>query len=123
MNPATPQLLQLYIPLIAPFTTLVVVLVGFIYNNSRLSDWRGDLLRRIDDTSDLLRAEMNIHRAETKGEMQELRSELRGEMQELRSEVKSEMQEMRHLMEKEPGDILRLLADYYQRLTRLEDRK
>lgn len=112
MNPATQQLLQLYIPLLAPVTTLVVVLVGFIYNNSRLSDLRGDLLRRIDDTRDLLRAEMKAHRAETKGEMQELRSELR-----------SEMQAMRHLMEKQHGDILRILADHEQRLNRLEERK
>ena len=112
MNPATQQFLQLYIPLLATVTTLVVVLVGFIYNNSRLSDLRGNLLHRIDDTRDLLRAEMKIHRAETKGEIQELRLELKGEMQELR-----------HLMEKQHGDILRMLADHAQRMNRLEERK
>ena len=101
MNPATQQFLQLYIPLLATVTTLVVVLVGFIYNNSRLSDLRGDLLSRIDDTRDLLRAGMEIHRAETK----------------------SEMQELRHLMEKQHGDILRMLADHDQRMNRLEERK
>ena len=66
-----------------------------------------------------LRNEILELRSELKAEMQELRSELKGEIGELRSA----MQEMRNLMEKQHGDLLRILADRAQRLTRLEERK
>ena len=53
--------LQLAIALISPLLTMTVVMIGFIYNNSRMNDLRQDLLARFSDLreemKDLLKAE------------------------------------------------------------------
>jgi hypothetical protein len=48
------QLLVLYLPLLSPLATLAIVMVGFLYNNSRLSDFRLSM----GDMRDMLRAEI-----------------------------------------------------------------
>ena len=53
------QLLVLYIPLLSPLATLAIVMVGFLYNNSRLSDFRLSM----GDMRDMLRAEIRVLRA------------------------------------------------------------
>jgi hypothetical protein len=50
--------------MIAPMGTMAVVLVGFLYNNSRLSDLRVDVARALADTRDVLRAEMDKNHSE-----------------------------------------------------------
>ncbi|MBI4873066.1 MAG: hypothetical protein HY822_00385 [Acidobacteria bacterium] len=39
--------MQLAIAMVTPLSTLTIVMVGFLYNNSRLSDLRHDLDRRL----------------------------------------------------------------------------
>ncbi len=70
------QWLPVYISLITPVATLAIVMVGFLYNNGRVSDLRQDVLNRmgelskrvddrIDDLKDLTRAEMRRLEAES----------------------------------------------------------
>jgi hypothetical protein len=49
---------QLTIALITPVATLTVVMVGFLYNNARMSDLRGDVNSRLSDLRDVLKAEL-----------------------------------------------------------------
>ena len=56
------QMLAIYLPLLTPLATLAIVMVGFLYNNSRLSDFRssiGDLRTELrggmNDMRDMLR--------------------------------------------------------------------
>ena len=69
------QWLPVYISLITPVATLAIVMVGFLYNNGRMTDLRthvdsriGELSNRvdgrIDDLKDLTRAEMRRIEAE-----------------------------------------------------------
>ncbi|MBI4876584.1 MAG: hypothetical protein HY822_18255 [Acidobacteria bacterium] len=41
--------IQLAIAMVTPLSTLTIVMVGFIYNNSRMSDLRQDLLARVSE--------------------------------------------------------------------------
>ena len=41
--------LQLAIAMITPILTLTIVMVGFLYNNARISDLRADLTTRMGD--------------------------------------------------------------------------
>ena len=43
MNPQTQQLLAIYPPLLSPLATVTIVMIGFIYNNGRLNDFRDRL--------------------------------------------------------------------------------
>jgi hypothetical protein len=77
------QWLPVYISLLSPIATLVVVMVGFLYNNSRMSDLkdfvRGEVARmdgRINDLRDLLRAEMAKNHSEMLIKFAELDSRL-----------------------------------------------
>ncbi len=69
------QWIQLAMLSIAPLATLAVVLVGFLYNNARLTDLRNDLTsrmnaletnfqKRLEDTRELLRAEISRNHSE-----------------------------------------------------------
>ena len=50
------QLLTLYLPLLSPLATVAIVMVGFLYNNSRLTDLRLSM----GDMRDMLRAEIKV---------------------------------------------------------------
>jgi len=64
MTPRALELLQVLLPLLTPLATLTIVMVGFIYNNSRMSDLRSDLLRHMDALKETLRAEMAKNQSE-----------------------------------------------------------
>ena len=67
------QMLAIYLPLLTPLATLAIVMVGFLYNNSRLSDFRSDFRSSIAD----LRAEFGDLRTELRGGMNDMRDMLR----------------------------------------------
>jgi hypothetical protein len=48
--------LALYLPLLSPLATVAVVMIGFLYNNSRLTDLRWSM----GDMRDMLRAEIKV---------------------------------------------------------------
>ena len=50
------QLLVLYLPLLSPLATVAIVMIGFLYNNSRLTDLRLSM----GDMRDMLRAEIKV---------------------------------------------------------------
>lgn len=65
------QWIQVAMLSIAPLATLAVVLVGFLYNNARLTDnnarltdLRNDFNKRLEDTRELLRAEISRNHSE-----------------------------------------------------------
>ena len=45
---------------VGPMSTLIVVMVGVLLNNSRLASVEANLSKRIDDMRDLLRAEIKV---------------------------------------------------------------
>jgi hypothetical protein len=96
MNPETQQLLAIYLPLLSPIATLAIVVVGFIYNNSRMNDFRD----RLGDTRELLRAEF-------KAELGDLRAEMRLEFEKVNDKIDA---------------LLKTMADIDARVTRLEAR-
>jgi len=73
------QMLAIYLPLLTPLATLAIVMVGFLYNNSRLSDFRSS----IGDMRDMLRAEMRVLQTI----MEKNHSELLGKFAELDTRV------------------------------------
>jgi hypothetical protein len=50
--------MQLLAIALSTVPTMVVVLIGILINNARLGDLRTDVIARISDTRDVLRAEM-----------------------------------------------------------------
>jgi hypothetical protein len=54
------QMLQILLPIMTPVATMVIVLVGILYNNGRIAD----VSNRINDMRDLLRAEMAKNQSE-----------------------------------------------------------
>jgi hypothetical protein len=79
--------LPVYVSLLTPIATLAIVMVGFLYNNSRLGELSQGLNRRMDDLSrsvdlrindlrDLLRAEMAKNHSEMLMKFAELDSRL-----------------------------------------------
>jgi hypothetical protein len=80
------QLLVLYLPLLSPLATLAIVMVGFLYNNSRLSDFRLSM----GDMRDMLRAEIKAMGVEIKvlqTTMEKNQSELLSKFAELETRV------------------------------------
>ena len=73
------QMLAIYLPLLAPLATLAIVMVGILYNNSRLSDFRSSM----NDLRDMLRAEMRVLQTI----MEKNHSELLGKFAELDTRV------------------------------------
>ena len=73
------QMLAIYVPLLAPLATLAIVMVGILYNNSRLSDFRSSM----GDLRDMLRAEMRVLQTI----MEKNHSELLGKFAELDTRV------------------------------------
>jgi hypothetical protein len=60
----------LYLSLLSPLATLAIVMVGFLYNNSRLSDFRLSM----GDMRDMLRAEIKVLQATREKNQSELLS-------------------------------------------------
>ena len=88
------QLLVLYLPLLSPLATLAIVMVGFLYNNSRLSDLRLSM----GDMRDMLRAEIKTMGVEIKvlqTTMEKNQSELLGKFAELETRVSRIEQKVR----------------------------
>ena len=54
------QMFSLYLPLLTPLFTVAAVMIGFLYNNARLTDLRGG----INDMRDMLRAEISKNQSE-----------------------------------------------------------
>jgi hypothetical protein len=50
------QWLPILIALLTPVTTLAIVMVGFLYNNGRISELTTSVDRRIEDLKDLIKA-------------------------------------------------------------------
>ncbi len=73
------QMLAIYLPLLTPLATLAIVMVGLLYNNSRLSDFRSSMT----DLRDMLRAEMRVLQTI----IEKNHSELLGKFAELDSRV------------------------------------
>jgi hypothetical protein len=90
------QLLVLYLPLLSPLATLAIVMVGFLYNNSRLSDFRLSM----GDMRDMLRAEI-------KG---------------LQSSMEGEIRALRATMDKNQSEVLSKFAELETRVSRIEEK-
>lgn len=97
-------------------------MVGFIYNNSRMSDVRSDLVgrmsdqrsdmaNRMDSTRDLMRAGM---KAET--------TTLRTEFAEWKAETNARFDRLDGKVDKLTETVLQMPADHAQRIGRLEQR-
>jgi hypothetical protein len=57
MKAMAEQWLPVYISLLTPIATLAVVLVGFLYNNSRITELSKSVDSRISDLKDLIKAQ------------------------------------------------------------------
>ena len=121
------QWLPVYISLLTPVTTLAIVMVGFLYNNSRMNDFRDFL--RAEMTS--LRAEYSNLRESLHAENNNLRDSLRAEMTSLRTEnnnlrdsLRAEMtslgETLRAEMAKNQTEMLMKFAELDNRLSGLE---
>src|SRR5437867_4301281 len=92
------QMLAIYLPLLAPLATLAVVMVGFLYNNSRLSDFRsgiGDLRAEFVDLRTEVRGSIENLRTEVRGSIENLRTEFRGNVDDLRTELRDSVGDLR----------------------------
>ena len=90
------QLLTLYLPLLSPLATVAIMMVGFLYNNSRLTDLRLSM----GDMRDMLRAEI-------KG---------------LQSSMEGEIRVLRMTMEKNQSEVLSKFAELETRVSRIEEK-
>ena len=90
------QLLALYLPLLSPLATVAIVMIGFLYNNSRLTDLRMSM----GDMRDMLRAE------------------IRG----LQGSVEGELKVLRATMDKNQSEVLSKFAELETRVSRIEEK-
>jgi len=144
------QLLAIYLPLLTPIVTFAIVMVGFLYNNSRLSDFRsgiGDLRSEFGGLRTELRGNIENLRIELRGNIENLRTEFRGDVEDLRTElrgsvgdlrgsigdIRGSMNDMRDMlraemrvvqttMEKNHSELLGKFADLDTRVSHIEER-
>jgi hypothetical protein len=90
------QLLVLYLPLLSPLATVAVVMIGFLYNNSRLTDLRLSM----GDMRDMLRAEIRALQGSMEGEIRVLRA----------------------TMDKNQSEVLSKFAELETRVSRIEEK-
>ncbi len=86
---------MLYLPLLSTLATLAIVIVGFVYSNSRLSDFAS----RMGDVG----------------------VDLRGSMNDMRDMLCAELRVVRATMEKNHSEVLGKFAELDGRLSRLEE--
>src|SRR5262249_53727615 len=126
------QLLAIYRALFTPLATLAIVMVGFLFSNSRLSDFRssiGDLRSELQGSIEALRAEFVDLRTELRGRVEDLRTELRGSVGALRGSMndkgdmlRAEMKVVQTTMEKNHSELLGKFADIDSRVSHIEER-
>ena len=97
------QMLMIYLPLLTPLATLAIVMVGFLYNNSRLSDFRSSM-------------------GDMRSSMGDMRTELRGSMNDMRDMLRAEMRVLQTTMEKNHSELLGKFAELDTRVSRIEQR-
>lgn len=81
------QWFQLAIVSVAPLATLAVVLVGFLYNNARLTDLRNDMISRMSTLRDEMLSRMSSLDASVNQRLDDTRDVLRAEMARNHSEL------------------------------------
>ena len=86
------QLLVLYLPLLSPLATVAVVMIGFLFNNSRLTDLRLSM----GDMRDMLRAEIKT--------------------------LEVEIRVLHTTMDKNQSEVLSKFAELETRVTRIEEK-
>ncbi|MDQ6665611.1 MAG: hypothetical protein M3Z23_14615 [Acidobacteriota bacterium] len=63
MNPMTGEYIPLLVPIATFLGTAAIVVLGFSFNNSRITDLRGEFSARFGDLKDLLRAHSDLIQA------------------------------------------------------------
>src|SRR6266850_523502 len=114
-------LLAIYLPLLTPIVTFAIVMVGFLYNNSRLSDFRSDFRSGIGD----LRAEFGDLRTELRGSVGDLRGsigDIRGSLSDMRDMLRAEMRVVQTTMDKNHSELLGKFAELDTRVSHIEER-
>lgn len=79
--------LPVYVSLLTPIATLAIVMVGFLYNNSRLGELSQGLNRRMDDLSRSVDRRIDDLSRSVDLRINDLRDMLRAEMAKNHSEM------------------------------------
>ncbi len=112
------QWLPVYISLITPVATLAIVMVGFLYNNGRMTDLRMHVDARIED--------FNGRMGELSKRLDDRIDELNNRMGELSKRLDDRIDDLRDVlraeMAKNHSEMLHRFADLDTRLTRIESR-
>jgi archaellum component FlaC len=93
--------------IIAIAITVLAVLGGTLVNNSRISDLNSSLSNRIGDVKEVLRAELNAHRAETDARFMAMTASIDARF---------------NSIDRKLDEILRIAGDHDSRIGRLEER-
>ena len=84
---------------------LLAIMVGLLFNNKRLDDFR-----------DILRADIGGSKAELQGQINQLRSELQSQINQLRGELQSQINQLRGELGQTKAEVHADVASSEQRI-------
>ena len=100
--------------IIAIAITVLAILGGTLVNNSRISDLNSSLSNRIGDVKEVLRAELNAHRAETDARFVAMTASMDNRFNSMENRFNS--------IDRKLDEILRISGDHDTRIGKLEQR-
>ncbi len=116
------QWFQLAIVSVAPLATLAVVLVGFLYNNARLTDLRHDMTSRMSTLRDEMLSRMSSLDASVNQRVGDLASRISSLDASVNQRLDDTRDVLRAEMARNHSEMLHRFADLDGRLTRIETR-
>ncbi len=118
----TEQWLPVYISLLTPIATLAVVLVGFLYNNSRFTELSTSVDRRITELSTSVDRRITELSKSVDGRISELSKSVDSRISDLKDLIKAQGDRFDANLARVESSLLTKFAELDTRLTRIEAR-
>jgi phosphoglycerate-specific signal transduction histidine kinase len=116
------QWLPVYISLLTPIATLAVVLVGFLYNNSRFTELSKSVDSRISELSKSMDSRINELSKSMDSRINELSKSVDSRISDLKDLIKAQGDRFDAHLARVESSLLSKFAELDTRLTRIESR-
>jgi hypothetical protein len=122
MKAMAEQWLPVYISLLTPIATLAVVLVGFLYNNSRFSELSKSVDSRITELSKSMDSRISELSKSMDSRITELSKSVDSRISDLKDLIKAQGERFDANLARVESSLLSKFAELDTRLTRIESR-
>jgi hypothetical protein len=122
VQPPSEQWLPVYISLLTPIATLAVVLVGFLYNNSRFSELSKSVDSRITELSKSMDSRISELSKSMDSRITELSKSVDSRISDLKDLIKAQGERFDANLARVESSLLSKFAELDTRLTRIESR-